>query len=121
MSSYGGQDLFASGPHAFRFGPWQRALLRRGLAGVNGELVLDMGLRSRQIFQTGRLQADSAPALHALLEAISAFCDGQTHDLVDNCDQSHPRTLLERASASTPMRRGRGFYCQYEVEYRQLP
>ena len=84
MSSYAGQNLFGSGPHAFRFGPWQRSVQRRGFAGVNGELVLDLGLRSRQIFQTGRLQADSASGLNGLLDAINARGDGAEHVLVDN-------------------------------------
>lgn len=121
MSSYAGQNLFGSGPHAFRFGPWQRSVQRRGFAGLNGELVLDLGLRSRQIFQTGRLQADSASGLNGLLDAINARGDGAEHALVDNHGQSHPHVMLERFEPTSPLQRGRQFYCDYKVDYRELP
>ena len=121
MSSYAGQDLFGSGPHDFRFGPWERSVQRRGFAGVNGELVLDLGVRSRQIFQTGRLEADSAGGLNDLLEAINAQGDGREHALVDNHGQSHPHAILERFETTTPLRRGRRFHCDYKADYRELP
>ena len=121
MSSFAGENLFASGPHAFGFGPWERSTHRRGFAGVNGEVVLDLGLRSRQITQTGRLRANSAAALHELLDDINACCDGAAHTLVDNYGQSYSRVILERFGATTPLRHSRGFYCDYEIEYRQLP
>lgn len=121
MSSFAGEDLFDSGPHAFRFGPWQRSLQSRGFAGVSGELLLDLGLRSRKIAQAGRLQADSANALYALLDAINARSDGATHALVDNQGKSYPTVVLEQFETTTPVRRGRGFYCDYRIEYRQLP
>lgn len=121
MSSYAGQDLFGSGPHAFRFGPWQRSVQRRGFAGVSGELVLDLGVRSRQIFQTGRLEADSAGGLNSLLEVINAQGNGAEHALVDNHGQSHPHVILERFETTSPLRRGRRFHCDYKVDYRELP
>jgi hypothetical protein len=84
-------------------------------------MLLDLGLRSRTIVQTGRLQADSAEALHALLDAVHAACNLQAATLVDNHGRSYPRVVLERIETVTPLRRGRGFYCDYQAEYRQLP
>ena len=121
MSSYAEENLFHSGPHAFRFEPWQRSMHRRGFAGADGEVVLDLGLRSRNIVQTGRLQAATADALHALLDAINAHCDGAVHDLVDNYGRSYSQVILERCETTTPVRCSRGFYCDYHIEYRQLP
>jgi hypothetical protein len=121
MSSYDGENLFDSGPHAFSFGPWQRSMQSRGFAGVSGELLLDLGLRSRKIAQKGRLQAGSANALHALLDAIIARSDGAAHTLVDNHGKEYPEVILERFETTTPLQRGRGFYCDYQIEYRQLP
>ena len=121
MSSYAGENLFGSGPHAFRFGHWERSMQRRGFAGVNGEIVLDLGLRSRQITQTGRLQADTAGDLHEILDDINALSDGAEHVLVDNHSQSHQHVILERFGTTTPLQHSRGFYCDYEAEYRQLP
>jgi len=121
MSSYAGSDLFGSGPHGFRLGPWQRSTQRRGFAGVDGELVLDLGRRSRRISQAGRLEADSAAELHALLAAVGALDDGCEHTLVDNHGQSFPRTAIERFETTSPLQRGRRFHCDYEIDYRQLP
>jgi len=121
MSAFAGEDLFGSGPHAFRLGPWQRAVQNRAFAGVHGELLLDLGIRSRKIRQTGRLQADSADALHALLSTIDGYCDGAEHALVDNHGRSYASVILEQLETTTPVQRGRGFYCDYKAEYRQLP
>ncbi len=120
MSSYAGDDLFGSGPCAFRFGAWLRSMQIRGFAGPCGEAVLDLGLRSRSIIQTGRLQADTFEALQTQLDAIAACCDGATHTLVDNHDRSHDQVILGRFEMAAPVRRGRGHYCDYEIEYRQL-
>ncbi len=121
MSSYDGENLFASGPHAFVLGPWRRQSHRRGFAGIDGEVVLDMGLRSRRITQTGRLRADSSGQMQSILDAINALCDGAGHVLVDNYGQSHPRVIMERFGPTGPVRHSRGFYCDYEIEYLQLP
>ncbi len=120
MSSFAGENIFASGPHAFIFGPWERSTQRRGFAGIDGEVVLDLGMRSRRITQTGRLQANSAADLHELLDDINDLCDGEANALVDNFGQSYPRVILERFETATPLRHSRGFYCDYEIEYRQL-
>jgi hypothetical protein len=121
VSSYAGQDLFGSGPHAFRPGPWRRATQRRGFAGVRGERVLDLGLRSRTIRQTGRLTAETAGEVAALIDAIEAAADGAAHELIDNHGRSFPRAILERFEPITPLLRGRRLHCEYEIDYRELP
>ena len=121
MSSLDSADLFSSGPHTFRPLSWQRQLDRRPFPGLDGELVLDMGLRSRQIVQQGRLQAASAAQLQSLIAAAQQFIDGTTHSLVDNHGQTYPRVILESFEPATPVQRGRGFWCDYIANYRQLP
>jgi len=121
MSALDGQDLFGSGPHAFQAGSWQRQTDRRGFAGLDGELVLDQGLRSRTITQTGRLQAATAGELTTIVAQIDAFVDGQLHTLVDNLARTHERVFVERFEPTTPARTGRGIWCDYVLQYRQLP
>lgn len=121
MSTLDGQHLFDSGPHTLRPLSWQRQLERRSFAGLDGELVLDMGMRSRQIVQQGRLQAQTAEILQAQLAAIEAFQDGLTHALTDNHNVSYSKVLLESFEPATPLNRGRGFWCDYTLTYRQLP
>lgn len=121
MSSFDGQNLFDSGPHSIRPDAWERQLQRRGFAGIDGELVLDLGLRSRAIHQTGRLQGASASAVAALAETIEAYQDGRPHELIDNHGRTYPSAILEEFQTTTPIKRGRGFWCDYTVSYRQLP
>jgi len=121
VSSFDGQDLFGSGPHSIRPDGWERQLQRRGFAGVDGELVLDLGLRSRAIQQTGRLQGASAAAVAALVAAIEAYQDGQVHELTDDHGRTYSSAILEQFQATTPIRRGRGYWCDYAAVYRQLP
>ena len=121
MSSLGGQNLFGSGPHTIRPGSWQRSVQHRGFAGVNGELVLDMGLRSRLVLQDGRLQAASASALNTLISQIEQFVDGELHTLIDNYSHSYSPVFVEHFEPTTPIQRGRAFWCEYAIRYRQLP
>lgn len=121
MSTLDGIDLFGSGPHSIRPLAWLRDLRRRGLGAGDGELLLDMGLRSRQIAQTGRLQAPTAAAMAALVAAVQTRCDGQLHELVDNHGQAFPSVLLEKFEQATPIQNGRTFWCDYTLTYRQLP
>lgn len=114
-------DLFASGPSDLRAGTWERRLLRRGLPGLDGECVLDFGLRGRPLHQAGRLQAPDAAALHALADAIAAFQDGRPHTLTDNHGRSREGVLLVRFEAATPVALGRGAWMDYRIEYLQLP
>ena len=121
MSLLDGQDLFSSGPNDVLPGSWERSLQRRSFAGTDGELVLDLGLRSRRIEQTGRLQAPSAGQLHTLIQQIEQMLDGQQHTLTDNHDQTYPCVLVEQFELRGPISRGRGFWCDYTIRYRQLP
>ncbi|MHC4981548.1 MAG: hypothetical protein ACYTF6_00055 [Planctomycetota bacterium] len=121
MSSLDGQDLFGSGPHSIRPETWSRAVQYRGFAGINGLLTLDMGLRSRRINQTGRLQAATTSAIHAIVSEIEAKLDGGIHTLTDDLGFTYPTVLVERFEQSTPVRRSQGFWCDYKISYRQLP
>ena len=121
MSLLDGNDLFGSGPHTITPGPWERALQRRGFAGVDGELVLNMGIRSRSLTQQGRLQAQTAAALRTLTTAIEAYLDSQLHTLTDNHSGVYSRVIIESFSPESPINRGRGFWCEYTVLYRQIP
>lgn len=121
MSLLDQQDVFGSGPHSIRPCSPQRHLDHRSFAGIDGELVLDMGLRGRQIIQQGRLQAATANDMNTLLAQIEALLDGKLHTLVDNHSRQYLRVLVESFEPSTPVRQGRSFWCEYTIGYRQLP
>lgn len=121
MSSFGGKNAFSSGPHSIRPGSWQRSQARRGFADLDGELIIDHGLRGRTIEQTGRLTASSASALHTLIKEIEELIDGQTHTLIDNHGHVYTDVMLESFEPRTPLRKGRDYWCDYVARYLQLP
>ena len=119
--SLGGESLFSSGPGEVTPGPWLRETIRRGFAGLDGELAMDLGRRSRSIEQTGRLQAEDVPSLQAIIDAIDAKADGLSYTLIDGLGRTFDRVIIEKFSLKTPVRKGRGYWCDYSITYRQLP
>ena len=120
MSSLDSVDLFSSGPHSFSPTGWQRDLVRRSYAGLDGETIVDMGRRGRTIEQTGRLAADTAAELETLIGQVASYVDGQTHILIDNHSLTYQTVILELFELTGPIRTGRCFWCQYTIRYRQL-
>lgn len=121
MSSLDGVDLFGSGPHGLRTLAWERCQVRRGFAGIDGEMVIDMGARSRRIVQTGRLCAPTAATLNAIIARIESSQDGQLHGLVDNLGRTYAHVMVEGFALNGPPKCGRGFWCEYTVNYLQSP
>jgi hypothetical protein len=121
MMTLDGLDLFSSGPCELIAGSWQRELLRRGLPGVDGEVVLDLGARGRSLRQTGRLQAVGAAELGAMADAIACVQDGGVHTLVDHHGCTYANVLLREFELTTPVAAGRGIWVDYAIEYVQLP
>ncbi len=121
MSTLDGENLFGSGPHVISPGSWRRDVLRRSFSGVSGEMAIDQGKRSREIRQTGRLQAADAASLQTIISQIENHIDGDSYTLVDNHGTSFSYILMESFNITTGIRRGRGYWCDYEIIYRQLP
>lgn len=120
MISLDSRPLFSSGPCELIPGPTQRQIIRRGLPGLDGEVIQDLGKRSRPMRQTGRLQATTSNGLQALINDIEATCDGETHTHTDHTGEVR-RVLVEAFARTTPIRRGRTFWCEYELLLRELP
>ena len=114
-------DLFSPGPAGLRAHSWQRQLERRTFPGLAGEMVLDLGARSRTIIQQGRLSAPTAAALHARLTQIHALADGLCHTLVDGDGHAYANVQLESFEPTTPVAHGRDYWCDYTLTWRQLP
>ena len=121
MSTLDGRDVFASGPHSFRVGPWERRLERRTLPGLAGEFVIDLGPRGRAIHQTGRLVARTPQALQAAIDVVQALQDGRAHTLIDNHGLTYAPVHIEQFELTSPVRQGRGFWCDYTCRYWQMP
>lgn len=121
MSSLDGQSLFSSGPHDFRCDGWKREIVAKAFPGLSGALLIDHGRRGRAIHQTGRLQSPDRETVLALIAAIESFEGGSPHTLVDNHGRAFGNVLMEHFEQITPIRKGRGYWCDYAIRYRQLP
>jgi len=113
-------NLFSSGPCVLRVGPWSHERQYRGLPGINGELVLHMGRRSRILTQTGRLQADTVETLQERIDRIETCNDGEIHALQNHHGDLFESLLVESFELTTPPQQGRGYWCDYTLTYRQL-
>lgn len=116
------EELFASGPSGLLVGSWTRRLLRRELPGLDGEVVVDLGLRGRPLTQIGRLSAHSPLAFHSMLESIARFQDGRPHSLLDRHNTFYRNVLMLSFELTTPVTAGPdGLWADYRIEYLQLP
>ncbi|GAH00463.1 unnamed protein product [marine sediment metagenome] len=59
--------------------------------------------------------------MQTLISQIEALLDGSLHTLVDNHAQTYANVLVEHFEPTTPIRSGRGLWCEYFIRYRQLP
>lgn len=118
--SLDGQNLFDEQELKIEAGSAIRDSVERMMPGLDGVLSIDMGVRGRQIKQTGVLRAKSRSQMDDKIGAISAYMDGNTHTLsvrggrrFDNLRMDVFRIREERIS-------GEGICCDYEIVYRQL-
>ena len=56
-----------------------------------------------------------------VIAAIQAPAPGAAHELVDNHGVSYGRVVMASLRPTTPVMSGSGAFCDYQIEYRQLP
>ena len=61
---------------------WQREVVERAVAGLDGVLSIDLGARSRELVVEGILCAVSEESLRKKEAVVSALMDGQTQMLL---------------------------------------
>ena len=119
MSMYKSQDLFSSGPHAFRV----RGLsVRRQLVeqpGTDGARVVALGRTAREIEQFGVLHGESGSDLQARLNSIEAAMNGAPGELIDDLDRAWPRMVLVEFNPARIRRAGVRLAVNYTALYVQ--
>jgi len=98
----------------------RRAVVERGVAGLNGVISIDFGLRSRKIKQVGTLSGRSGESLDNQVARISSYIDGDTHTLSvsDGCEFDNLRMDSFEVSGRREM--GSRVVVDYKVTYTQL-
>lgn len=122
MSSFGGDNLFDSGPHRFHVGglALRHALQPPDATAASGVRVTPSGRTGRLIRQRGDLIADDAVTLDALRVAIESRLDGVPRVLVDDLGREWNNTILLALDPSPVQRLGTRLRLPYRAEYLQL-
>ena len=115
-----GQDLFDEQQLEIEAGSISRDSIEKSVAGLDGVLSIDMGVRGRKIKQKGLLQAKSRTQMNNKINTISAYMDGNTHTLVRNDGDKLDNLRMDSFKVSKERAGGRGIVVDYEIIYTQL-
>ena len=107
-------------PDTLTFKSWTRETITKTFPGVDGELRIDLGKRSRILIQKGRMRAQRAFDMNNMILGIEVLMDGKTHTLKDNYGGVYNNVIVESFEAKSPIKTGVGVFCDYEIKYRQL-
>jgi len=99
-------------------GNWRRESVQRTAAGVNGQVSVDLGRRSRELVGRGVMRAFSELTLNAQLDVIRM--DGSTHTLSMSDGRSLPNLRVDAVSAGRRIDNGGGVSCDFEIRFTQL-
>ena len=99
---------------------WQREVVERAVAGLDGVRSIDLGARSRELVVKGILRAVSDESLRKNKAVISALMDGQTHTLVTGNGREFDNVRIDAFESGQKDYSGRGVYCEFEIRCTQL-
>jgi hypothetical protein len=99
---------------------WQRAVLERMVAGLDGVLSMDLGQRSRRIRQKGLLRAASDAALTEKINRLTGCMDGLSHSLATDGGDELEDLRIDGFTAGPRQASGSSVCCSYELLYSQL-
>ena len=97
----------------------QRDSVERSVGGLDGTLSVDMGLRKRQLIQSGIIRAASKKTLDENIEAINDLIDGQTHTLTRG-SETFENLRIDSFEVEQKKAGGSLVSCDYKIVYTQL-
>ena len=115
-----GQSLFDEQRLEIETGSVRRDSMEKAVPGLDGVLGIDLGGRSREITQRGKLRAKSRSQMDERVGAISAFIDGDTHALVISNGEEFDDVRMDVFRVSKERASGSGVAIDYEIIYTQL-
>ena len=103
-----------------KVGSWRREAVERAVAGLDGVLSIDLGMRSRVLVQKGTLRAVSAEGLSGKIDAVSALMDGGLHTLVKQDGEQFDNLRMDAFEVDGKNHSGTGTECGFEIRYTQV-
>ena len=115
-----GQNLFDERELKIEPGSISRDSMERAVAGLDGILSIDLGGRGRKIKQKGVLRAKSQTQMNDRISAISAYMDGDTHQLSTSSGEEFDNLRMDVFKVTKKRASGDGVAIDYEIVYTQL-
>ena len=113
-------DLIEFEENFFRAKTWGRDSIERGVAGLDGKISIDLGMRGRAIVQRGVLRGCSAEQLSRRVQEIYSLMDGSEHRLVRGESDVFDNLRIDWFEAGELRVGGASVWCEFEVRYTQL-
>lgn len=117
MSSYDGQDLFGSGPHACSVAHRPGRVQVVDAPGVGGARLVHLGRGVKTLELAGRLTAADRTELLSRCSAIEAVMDGRAATLIESDGTPHDHMVLTTFEPADRIDRGRVHSLAYRATF----
>ena len=98
---------------------FQREVVQRSAAGLDGQVSIDLGLRGRKLVQKGQLRAKNQAELQEIIDQINGLIDGNEHILRCPDGRVFENLVIENFQAGSFVFGGAQTSCQYQITYLQ--
>jgi hypothetical protein len=97
----------------------QRNIIQRSAAGLDGQVNIDLGFRTRKIVQKGELRARNQAELQQQINAVNELVDGKLHILKCPDGRIFENLLIDEFQTGSSITGGAHTCCQYKITYTQ--
>jgi hypothetical protein len=101
-------------------GSFNRDVVEKSAAGVNGLLSIDLGSRGRKLILKGLLRAQSKATLKEKTEKLSLLADGKMHTLEAKDGGKYADLRVDSFEVIRQDHSGAGVCCEFEMKFTQL-
>lgn len=99
---------------------WERDSIDRSVAGLDGILSIDLGMRGREILQKGILRAASGEGLSEKIASVQVLMDGKSHTLSFDDGREFADIRIDAFEVGRRQFGGSGVSCACVIKYTQL-
>jgi len=97
----------------------QRNIIQKSAAGLDGQVNIDLGFRTRKLVQKGELRARNQAELGKQIDEINELIDGKLHILGSPDGRIFENLLIDEFQTGSSITGGAHTCCQYKITYIQ--
>jgi hypothetical protein len=98
---------------------FQREVVQRSAAGLDGQVSIDLGLRGRKLVQKGELRAKNQAELQGIIDDINGLIDGNEYILKSSDGRVFENLVIDNFQAGSFVFGGTQASCKYQITYTQ--